>query len=247
MLKPDLYLLGDCFDYFPQIAPGTVDMIFADLPYNTTANNYDKEKTDLAKLWIAYKNLLKPGGAAIFTAAQPFTSLLVCSNLDWFKYDIVWKKSQATGHLNARKMPMRQHESILVFGNGAITYNPQLTKKPPENIRPMSKIQETGSYGKQTGVKVRTIPLDMSYPSSIHCADNAHTKGDKLHPNQKPVALLEYLIKTYSNQGELILDSHAGVATTAIAARNTGRRYIAIEKDKTFYERGQRRLQEVHG
>jgi site-specific DNA-methyltransferase (adenine-specific) len=205
---------GDCLKVMPTLEAGSIDAIITDLPYGTTQNAWD-EIIPLVDMWREVKRVLKPSGAFITTSNQPFTSILICSNLEWFKWDDVWMKDKATGHLNAEIMPMRKHESILVFGDGRITYNPQITMKPKENIRPISRRAPTDSYGKYNETADRKIPLNMSYPSSIvYCHTTNH--GERgLHPTQKPIELYRYLIRTYTNEGETVLDIAMGSGTTS--------------------------------
>jgi site-specific DNA-methyltransferase (adenine-specific) len=207
--------------------------------YGTTACSWDSI-IPLEPLWEHYKRIIKPRGAIVLAASQPFTSKLAMSNLDWFKYEWVWRKDKATNHLNAWKMPMKNHENILVFGKVMPLYNPQITKKSPANIRPnpnrkFSPADGSHSYG-AFGSSDRTIALDDKMPQSV--LDDIYTTntGERgLHPTQKPVALFAYLIRTYTNPGDLVLDNTIGSGTTAIACLNTNRDFIGIEKDEGYY------------
>lgn len=212
----------------------SIDMILCDLPYGTTQNNWDSV-IPMPDLWKQYQRVIKKNRAMVFTAAQPFTSALVSSNYRLFKWEDIWYKSQATGHLNAKIMPMRQHENILVFGYGKVLYNPQIVDKPAKNIRPVGRRAATDNYGKFNEYAERTIPDDKQYPRSVIKINNTNHGERGLHPTQKPTALFEYLIKTYSNSGDTVLDSCIGSGTTAIACLNTGRNYIGIEKDEKYY------------
>jgi site-specific DNA-methyltransferase (adenine-specific) len=210
----------------------SIDMILCDLPYGTTACKWDTI-IPFVSLWEAYRRIIKDNGAVVLTASQPFTSALVMSNPDMFKYEIIWHKSQATGHLNAKKMPMREHESILIFGIGKLTYNAQIQKKEPKNIRPLAKDRDFKNrecYGKFKDGNFREIPLNLTYPRSVIKINNTNHGERGLHPTQKPVALFEYLIKTYTNPGDVVLDNCSGSGTTAIACINTQRNYIYYSK-----------------
>lgn len=215
---------GDCLEIMPTLAAGSVDMILCDMPYGTTQNKWDSV-LPLPELWAEYRRICR--GAIVLTAAQPFTSWLVSSNYKDFRYEWIWEK-EPTGHLNAKKRPMQSHESILVFG--APAYSPQGTvstlrkRGPKDNTR-------SENYGK-TGVKGAYEQTRTGYPTSIL---SFAKDRNKLHPTQKPVALFEYLIKTYSNEGDLILDNTAGSGTTAIAAENTGRHWICIESNPDIF------------
>ena len=228
--------LGDCLEIMPGIPDRSIDMILCDLPYGTTQNKWDSI-IDLPRLWAQYKRIIKDKGAIVLTGAQPFTSVLVCSNPRMFKYDWVWKKPRGTGHLNAKKQPLRDKEDILVFYKKQCTYNPQFIKgeayknKCGKNPTGESK-KRTGSYGKFTDI--RPDNSGFRYPTQIQ--EFGVVERDTLHPTQNPVALFEYLIKTYTNPGELVLDNCAGSGTTGEACVNTGRNYIQIEKDPTYYE-----------
>lgn len=232
---------GDCLEILPTFPPASVEAIITDLPYGTTQSAWDSV-IPLDEMWKQVKRVLKVSGVFITTGSQPFTSILTVSNLEWFKYDIDWMKDKATGHLNAEVAPMRKHENILVFGDGRITYNPQITMKPKENIRPISRRAPTDSYGKYNETAERNIPLNMSYPTSIvYCHTTNH--GERgFHPTQKPVELYEYLIRTYTNAGETVLDIAMGSGTTGVAAIQTGRNFIGIEKEQKYFEIASRRI-----
>jgi site-specific DNA-methyltransferase (adenine-specific) len=188
----------------------------------------------------------KKNASIVLTASQPFTSALVMSNVKDFKYDVVWHKTQATGHLNAKKMPMRSHETILVFASSAPTYNPQLQDKPLENIRPIGRRAASDCYGKFKESAERGIPMDKRYPQSVETFKNPNHGEAGLHPTQKPVALMEYLIKTYTNPGELVLDNTMGSGTTGVACMNTGRRFIGIERDEKYFAICQERIHRAY-
>ena len=191
-------------------------------------------------MWAHIKRILKPKGIAVFTAVQPYTSVLVMSNLDWFKYDLVWQKTIGSGQLNVNRQPMRTHETVLVFYNNFGTYNEQTTLGNPYKIkRKMSQFQT--SYGKQRDHE--SINEGTRRAKSVIKIKNPRVKGG--HSTEKPVALMEYLIKTYSNPGEVVLDFAAGRFSTGVAAINTGRQFIGIEKDDYWFSRGIERLKNL--
>lgn len=237
-MKYELHL-GDCLEVMKSIPDGSVDLILCDLPYGTTRNKWDSI-IPFDALWEHYWRVLKPHGAVILTAAQPFTSALVMSQPGAFKYQWVWEKTQAVGHLNAWKQPMRKHEDICVFYRKQPTYNPQIVDKPKENIRPQtSRTKTTSNYGEH-GLDVFKCPPDKSMPSSVLKFANAQKT---VHPTQKPVTLMEYLIRTYTNEGDTVLDNCMGSGTTGIACMNTGRRFIGIEMDEGYFNIAKERIE----
>ena len=239
---------ADCFDVFPFIEDKSIDAIICDLPYGTTQNKWDSI-LPLDELWKEYKRILKDNGIIVLFASQPFTSVLGCSNLKWLKYSLVYEKSHSTGHLNANKMPMRKHEDILVFYNKHPTYNPQKEPKSKNNIRPNKKVAtSTTCYGLFDPNAERTDNIDVAFPQSIIKANNSTTGGNRgLHPTQKPIELLEYLIKTYTNEGDMVLDNTMGSGTTNLAALKLNRKSIGIEKEKQYYDVAVRRLSSYCG
>ncbi|WP_238091073.1 DNA-methyltransferase [Photobacterium leiognathi] len=226
-----------------EIPDGSVDMILCDPPYGTTACKWDSI-IPLDPMWEQLKRIIKPNGAIVMTASQPFTTVLAASNLKQFRYDLVYEKSHATGHLNANRMPMRSHENILVFYGKLPTYNPQKTKKAAKNIR-KANLKRTNSdcYGSFVSDAKRTDSDNTAFPLSVLKFSNSPTGGDKgLHPTQKPVALMEYLIKTYTNEGETVLDFTCGSGTTGVAAVNLNRKFIGIELDQGYFEIAKERI-----
>jgi len=232
---------ADCLEAMKYIADKSVDMILCDLPYGTTACKWDVIiPFDL--LWAQYKRIVKPNAAIVLTASQPFTSQLVMSNPKWFKYEWIWEKSHSTGFLDCNKKPMKQHENILVFYEKQPIYNPQMFKKDKAKIRNGKIIHKlTDLYGSFKEDAARIHPNDVGYPLTIQYFPSPYKGSGNnaaagFHPTQKPVALFEYLIKTYTNEGDLILDNCAGSGTTAIAAINTNRNYILMEKELDYFE-----------
>lgn len=229
---------ADCFDAMKELPDGCVDMILCDLPYGTTGNKWDTV-IPFEPLWAEYWRVLKSSGAIVLSAAQPFTSALVMSQVKFFKYDWTWQKEKGTGHLNAKKQPMRDKEDILVFYRNQCNYNPQFGQGVPyDGNSKIGKTQQTSSYGVY-GAE-REDSDGKRYPKQVLKFNSVAQGG--FHPTQKPVALFEYLIKTYSNEGELILDNCAGSGTTAVACKNTDRRWVCIEKDAGYYEKAIARL-----
>lgn len=218
--------------------PAKADLILEDMPYNTTQNHWDKEPIDLKRYWESRMELIKPTGVIILTATQPFTSKLILSNTQMYRYDLIWYKALGTGHLNANKMPMRNHEHILVFYKKLPTYNP-IMRVGIMRTKGSKKGNTTTNYGKFDGKE--TIN-NTYYPQSVIDITNGDRTKENQHPTQKPVGLFEYLIKTYTNEGELVFDGFGGSGTTAIAAYRTKRNFIVIEKDKKYFEIASKRL-----
>ena len=229
-------LAGDCLDLMKSLPDNSVDMILCDLPYGTTRNKWDTI-IPFDALWSEYWRVAKPGSAVVLTAAQPFTSALVASQFDAFRHSLVYEKSHPTGHLNANRAPLRKHEDVIVFGKKSVTYNPQKTAKPKKNIRPATRGTQTENYGSFNPQASRTEALDVSFPTSVIRFNVSSTGGDKgLHPTQKPAALMEYLIRTYSNPGDTVLDNCMGSGTTGVGCINTGRRFIGMELDAGYFQ-----------
>jgi len=220
------------------IATGSVDMILCDLPYGTTQCKWDAI-IPFDALWSEYKRVIKHKGAIVLFGAEPFSSMLRTSNLPMFKYDIIWDKIKGTGFLNAKRQPMRNHEVISVFYSGQCTYNPQKTNGHNKKTTFRSKSLQTDVYGDMN--KDYYYSSTERYPRSIQ-AFSTDTQNSSLHPTQKPVALCEYLIKTYTNAGEIVLDNCMGSGTVGVACKATGRKFIGIEKDATFYDIATKRI-----
>lgn len=230
---------GDCLELMRFIPDGSVDLVLADLPYGTTQNKWDSV-IPLAPLWKEYWRLLKPNGAVVLTAAQPFTSQLVVSEPQHFRYQNVWDKSQITGFLNAKKQPLRRHEDVLVFYQSQPTYNPQFEAGRPYRIK---RRHATNNYGAQTPNE--TDSDGRRYPTSIISIPQERSKDS--HPTQKPVPLFEYLIRTYTNEGDTVLDNTMGSGTTGVACANTARRFIGIEQDARYFAIAEQRIKSASG
>jgi site-specific DNA-methyltransferase (adenine-specific) len=237
--------LGDCLELYKNIEPKSIDLICTDLPYGTTACKWDTI-IPFDKLWEMINYLLKPNGTFITTASQPFTSALIMSNLNMFKYEIIWKKSKGCNFTHAKNMPIKFHENIVIFSNAPIghkvqlgerrmTYNPQgLIKVDKKWSRPQK--YDTGHKIKRESHKLERIIEFENYPTSIFIQGNSDNNERGLHETQKPVALFEYLLKTYSNENMTIFDPCMGSGTTGVACKNTNRNFIGIEKEPKYYD-----------
>lgn len=231
-------MLGDCLERMKEIPDGSVDMVLTDPPYGTTQCKWDSI-IPLDAMWAELKRIIKPNGAIVMTAAQPFTSALVMSNPKWFRYDWTWRKPKGTGHLNAKKMPMRDKEDILVFFKCRGTYNAQMTNGKPYKEKSGWK-GRAGSDNWGADKRMGNNNEGKRYPKQVLEFDVVGRGG--IHPTQKPVALMEYLIKTYTNEGETVLDFSMGSGTTGVASANTGRSFIGIEMDPGYFEIAQERI-----
>lgn len=234
-----MILHGDCLELMKDIPAGSIDMILCDLPYGTTQCKWDTI-ISFESLWPLYLKAIKPEGAILLFGAEPFSSLLRLSNLKMFKYDWIWDKVKGTGFLNAKRQPMRNHEIISVFYNKLSVYNPQKTFGHINKKSFRTKHLQTDVYGEMTNDY--TYDSTERYPRSIQVF-STDTQNSSLHPTQKPVALCEYLIKTYTNPGDTVLDNCSGSGTTAIACINTGRNFICMEKDEGYYKKSVERVE----
>lgn len=246
MIEENKLYHGDCFRLMQDIPDKSIDMILSDPPYaclnrSNKAARWDKE-INLQDLWKQYERIIKDNGAILLFGQGMFGAKLMMSNPKLFKYDIVWNKVRKTGFLNAKKMPMRQHEQILVFYKKLPTYNPQKVKCEPHqrNHSRGSKNETNRTYGNYG--KAEDIITDEKYPSSIITFPKGHGKEDWLHPTAKPIELLRYLIRTYSNEGDLVLDNFAGSGSTCIAAIKENRKFIGMEIDDHFFEVAEERI-----
>ena len=239
---------GDCLEKMKDVNDKSIDMILCDLPYGTTACKWDTI-IPFEPLWKQYKRIIKDNGAIVLTASQPFTSALVMSNIKMFKYEWIWNKEKGGNCFLAKIQPMKTTENVLVFGKGKIRYYPQMTEAKEKNKREGGKL-----YSKRETM-LGEINLQWSknhnenirFPKSlinIKSTEKECNNANRLHPTQKPVALFEYLIKTYTNEGDLILDNCIGSGTTAVACINTNRNFIGIEKDEKYCEIANQRLRQ---
>ncbi|MBU2177634.1 MAG: site-specific DNA-methyltransferase [Gammaproteobacteria bacterium] len=237
-------LHGDCLDIMPTLPDASVDAIIADIPYGTTACKWDSV-IPFEPMWAQLKRLIKPRGAIVLFGSQPFTSALVMSNIKWFKYEWVWRKSRATGHLNAKLRPLNNKEDVCVFCCKTPVYYPQ-------GLRRINTIQHNsmshslrGKNNKTSTVSggIRYEPYLQEYTNYPTQTLNIASEPNPLHPTQKPVTLMEYLIRTYTNEGETVLDFTMGSGTTGVACVNTGREFIGIEQDAGYFEIATKRIE----
>lgn len=225
---------GDCLEVMKFIDDTTIDLILCDLPYGVTKNKWDSV-IDLKKLWGEYERVIKDNGAIVLFGQDKFSAKLMLSNEKLHRYNLIWEKTTPTGHLNAKKMPLRSHEDLLVFYKKLPTYNPQKTtghKRKVSTAHHKRDSKKTTNYGEHG---LTTYDSTERYPKSVLKFATDKQKV-ALHPTQKPLALMEYLIATYSNEGETVLDNCAGSGTTGLAAKNLNRNYIMIENDEMNYK-----------
>ena len=230
-------MLGDCLERMKEIPDGSVDMVLCDLPYGTTACKWDSViPFDL--LWEQYRRVTKPNAAIVLTASQPFTTALAASNLGEFRYCLVWDKTKGGNFALARKQPMKSHEDVCVFYRKQPTYNPIM------ETRGAVRKKGGGKASENFGIVPTVSYNNTYYPKSI-LTFSTGSRADHHHPTQKPVALMEYLIRTYTNEGDVVLDNTMGSGTTGVACANTGRKFIGIEREPKYYEIAKARIAEA--
>ena len=241
---------GDCLIEMKDIPDKSVDMILCDLPYGTTQCKWDIV-IPFEPLWEQYERIIKDDGAIVLTASQPFTTELIHSNIKLFKYEWIWEKSKTVGFLNAKNAPLKKHENVLIFSKGkTANCNKNNMKYYPQDLIEINKIKKSVKQSNDTVVGNRPsrnkeyIAKYTGYPTSILRFNN---EKKQLHPTQKPVALLEYLIKTYTNENEIVLDNCMGSGSTGVACVNTNRNFIGIELDKTYFDIASKRINEIIG
>ena len=238
-------MLGDCLERMKEIESGSVDLILTDPPYGTTTCKWDSI-IPLGPMWEQLKRIIKPNGAIVMTAANPFTSVLIVSNLSMFKYSLVWKKSKISHFAQAPYRFLTEHEDVVVFSNGGTSKNAKLRMTyNPQGLSECNKVCKGKSHSDHrpsTKTQADYIQTKTGYPKSI-----IEFKSDsaKTHPTQKPVALMEYLIKTYTNESETVLDFTMGSGTTGVAAKNLNRKFIGIEMDENYFKIAQERIKLV--
>lgn len=238
-IEPNSLVQGDMLEVMNGIPDKSVDMILTDLPYGTTACSWDSV-IDFDKMWKQYSRVIKDNGAIVLFGSQPFTSMLISSNVDDFKYEWVWDKHIPRNFINAKIMPMQKHENILVFGKGKIKYLPQMIERDkPVTVRNYSKGDSVYSLNDSTDSEFRTYT--HRNPDTI-IVGKWEANAGKQHPTQKPLSLIEYLVKTYTDEGDLVLDSTMGSGTTPLGAKNLGRKYIGIELDREYYRIAKKRV-----
>lgn len=241
-------LKGDCLDLMSNIPDESIDMVLADLPYGSTKNKWDSQ-IPLDQLWEGYKRIIKPRGCIALFAQVPFAQILGASNLEMLKYEWIWEKPMSTGRLNCNFAPMKAHENILIFSKSAacyvkdksraMKYFPQMTEGSPYIVKYRGN---STNYDMKWQRQITTINNGTRYPRDVQ--KFTHDK-DKYHPTQKPVALLEYLIKTYTEEGDTILDNVMGSGSTGVAAVNTGRNFIGIELDENYFNIAKERIMNI--
>ena len=261
---------GDCLVEMGKIADKSVDLICTDLPYGTTDRKGTENKGSnrllgwdnvipLDKLWDQYRRILKPLGTVVLTADQPFTSMLVLSNLEWFKYEWIWKKKRTTGFLLANYRPMKETEDVLVFSAGGaaaaskgknMTYNPQglieKNVKKKNNAKRLGKFLHNPEFMGKNNKLLHESEYEQKYTNYPSEVIEFGLDKDSIHPTQKPVALMEYLIQTYSNEGEIVLDNCMGSGTTGVACINTNRNFIGIEMDSNYFLAAKERIENAN-
>lgn len=238
---------GDCLELMKNIPDKSIDMILCDLPYGTTQCKWDSI-IPFDSLWTQYNRIIKDNSAIVLFGSEPFTSLLICSNIKNFKYNWIWQKNKSTGFLNAKKQPLNDNETISVFYKKQCTYNPQMTKaekiyKRGYVIRDADKdIQQSDCYGEQKSFL--QIDNGLRYPKRIQYFNNNFT-NKQLHPTQKPIELCEYMIKTYTNENGVVLDNCMGSGSTGVAALNLHRKFIGIELNENYFNIAKERIEKV--
>ncbi len=242
MLNEGIYL-GDCIELMPQIEDKSIDCIICDLPYGRTRNGWDSV-IPFDVLWQNYKRVIKDNGAILLFADGLFMAELMLSNKKMWKYNLIWDKVLTSGFLNANKQPLRQHEEIVVFYKKQPTYNPQKVKGQPNHSCGKYKETENNNYGKFHFVDNKDVLGDMKHPKSILTFSKTHP-SQMVHPTQKPTDLLEWLLKTYTNEGDLVLDNCMGSGSTGVACKTLNRRFIGIEKEQNYFEIAKKRIDEV--
>ena len=248
-------LNGDCLKMMKEIPDNSIDMVLCDLPYGTSASSWDK-KIPMNDLWNEYKRIIKHNRAIVLFSQQPFTSLLITSNIEMWKYNWIWEKDNGTNFMNSHFCPLKITEDICVFGNGAtsfvkngenLIYNPQFSEGKPYSIisgnqKSNSAVVRGGKGGRDDVGGYKTESDGKRYPKNLI---KFNRDKDKLHPTQKPVSLCEYLIQTYTNEGDVVLDNCMGSGTTGIACLNTNRKFIGMELDDTYFEIAKKRIEEA--
>jgi DNA modification methylase len=239
-MKTDLYL-GDCLEVMKSIPSASVDMVLCDLPYGTTQCKWDTI-IPFKPLWAEYRRVAKDGAAVVLFGAEPFSSALRMSNIESFKYDWVWLKNKPDGFLNSKHQPMRENEIVSVFGRGKLLYNPQLERCAPFKHKKTATGVRSSTHGaiadKQPEYEIR----DYKYPKNVLRFDKPSSRQ---HPTQKPVPLLEYLIRTYTNDGMTVLDNCMGSGSTGVACLNTNRNFIGIEQDPGYFDIAKTRIEQT--
>lgn len=242
-MPPHIILHGDCLAVIPLLPPNSVDLVLADPPYGQTQNDWDKP-IDLVRLWPELRRITKPATPIVLTASQPFASHLICSNPTEFRYDLIWQKNKPTGFLNANRQPLRTHEHVLVFYRKAPLYNPQKTSGH-EPSHAATRAKKSNNYGTYDTTFYEGGATDRHPTSVLPIPVINNDSPDKVHSTQKPVDLMRYLIRTYTNPGDLVLDFAAGSGTTGVAALMENRRACLIEQKAEYVEIAKRRMAQL--
>ncbi len=235
---------GDCLEIMPRIKDESIDLILCDLPYGVTQNKADII-IPLDKLWVQYKRIIKEKGIIALTSQFPFTIDLINSNRGWFKYDLIWDKKLPSGFLNANRMPLRVHEHLLLFYDKKGIYNPQKVIGEKSHSKGSMKTEINNNYGKYGKEDNSDLLGNLKHPTSIISIQKPHP-SKALHRTEKPVELAEWIIKTYTNKGDLVLDNCIGTGWTAVASKRTDRNFIGIEKEIKFVDIANKRLEQSH-
>lgn len=241
MIEKNSIILGDCIEAMKDIPDGSVDTIITDLPYGTTANKWDSI-IPLDRMWEQYKRITKPTAAIVLTASQPFTSMLVMSNLEMFRHEWIWIKNRGSNFANTVREPFKEHEEVLVFSKGGWTYNKQMQERTGGGLKRTKyncKFESQSDNYRKFETREENTLTEMRVPSSWQ-KFNTETG---LHPTQKPIELIRYLIRTYTNEGDTVLDSCCGSGTTAIAAIREKRNFICIEKSEEYFNIAKKRIE----
>ena len=233
---------GDCLEEMKNISDKSIDMILCDLPYGTTQCSWDIV-ISFEDLWKQYNRIIKDNGAIVLFGSEPFSSYLRMSNIKMFKYDIIWEKSKATGFLNSKKRPLVAHENIHIFYKKQPTYNPQMVQGLAYNKGVRKPQTDDDVYGKFKQVEVKSD--GKRFPRSVQYFKTAESEGKTSHKTQKPVSLLMYLIKTYTNENEVVLDNCMGSGSTGVACINTNRKFIGIELEEKYFNVAKNRIEEA--
>lgn len=235
---------GDCLELMKDIPDGSIDLVLTDPPYGTTACKWDSV-IPLEPMWKELKRITKPNSAIVLFGTEPFSSQLRLSNLDWFKYDWIWEKSKCGSAFTSKYRPQSKHEIVSVFGKGRVNYYPQMEEgEPYKRTRKVNNGDKPNNHKLGVTSESETINTGYRYPSTVQFFQQKWRRQDQIHPTQKPVALMEYLIKTYTNEDMQVLDFTMGSSTTAIASLNTNRNFIGIEKDENYFNIGVNRVKE---
>lgn len=238
----DNIVCDDCFDFLPTLPSGSVDLTICDLPFGTTQCPWDS-CLPLDKLWNELWRVSKPTSPVLMFASQPFTSVVVSSNIKNFRYEWIWEKSKASNFLDAKKKPLKAHESLLVFCRQGAVYHPQMSSGDSYKARPGKK--PTDIYGKVNDLMLRNDNDGLRYPRSVVYFKTAESEGKVIHSTQKPTALLEYMLKTYTVEGDTVLDPCFGSGSLLVAAKSTSRVAVGCEKDKNTFDKAMQRIEQL--